>query len=355
MTPTLNVGVVGFGFAAATFHAPLITHTQGLKLRAISSSDAGKVKAAYPMLDVCDSASALFARPDIDLVVIPTPNETHFGLAALALAAGKHVVVDKPFTLDVAQAQDLITRAEQCGRLLSVFHNRRWDADFLSLQQVLASGSIGRVTHFESHFDRYRPQVRHRWREAGGPGSGLWYDLGPHLLDQAILLFGMPHSISLDLQRQRDGAATDDWFHAILRYDGLRVILHGSALAAKLGPRYLVHGTDGSFTKYGLDPQEDALKAGIRPDNAGWGIDPVPGVLTLANAHDPTGLDGLFDQTISGIPGDYTRYYAGIFDAIVAGRPNPVPANEALQVMRLIEAGLRSFNENRCMKIAEFE
>ncbi|WP_374404666.1 oxidoreductase [Niveibacterium sp.] len=347
MDSTVKVGIVGFGFATATFHAPLIASVPGLELVAMSSSDPAKVRAAWPQVDVCDSPDALFARPDIDLVVIPTPNETHYPLAVKALATGKHVVVDKPFTLDATEARDLIARAESAGRLLSVFHNRRWDADFLTVRQVLAAGVLGRLTHFESHFDRYRPLVRQRWRESGAPGSGLWYDLGAHLLDQTLQLFGAPQTVSLDLAKQRDGAAADDWFHAVLRYDNLRVILHASALVPDLGPRFALHGTLGSFTKYGLDPQEDALKLGGRPGASDWGVDPRPGTLTLSEA------DALTQREHAGERGDYSRYYAAVRDAILNGAPNPVPAGDALQVMQLIDLGLASFREGRVMTVGE--
>ncbi|WP_295996525.1 oxidoreductase [Rugamonas sp.] len=342
----LKVGIVGYGYATATFHAPLVRSVPGLELVALASSDAAKVRAALPQVDVCDTPQALFARPDIDLVVIPTPNASHYPLALAALAAGKHVVVDKPFTIDVAEAADLIARAEAGGRLLSVFHNRRWDADFLTVRQLLAAGTLGRVTQLESHFDRFRPQVQTRWRESGVPGSGLWYDLGPHLLDQALQLFGAPQTITLDLMRQRDGAATDDWFHAVLRYDNLRVILHASALTAQPGPRFVVHGTAGSYVKLGLDAQEDALKAGLAPGGAQWGIDPQPGTLTMA------GADGLAVRGHAGVDGDYRRYYAGVRDAILGVGANPVPAAEALQVMRWLACGQQSWRESRAVGLA---
>ncbi|PXW99220.1 putative dehydrogenase [Sphaerotilus hippei] len=347
MTQAIQVGIVGCGFATTTFHAPLIRSVPGLRLAAISSSDPDKVRAGWPGVDVCTSAQALFERPDIDLVVIPTPNDTHHPLALQALAAGKHVVVDKPFTLDVAQARELIELADRTGRLLSVFHNRRWDADFLTVQQLVAAGTLGRLTHVESHFDRFRPEVRPRWREGGGPGSGLWYDLGPHLLDQVLRLFGPPRTLSLDLATQRDGGQADDWFHAVLRYGELRVILHASALVAGLGPRFALHGTLGSYTKFGLDPQEDALKAGGCPGTPGWGADPAPGTWTRI------GADGLEASVLEGAAGDYTRYYAGIRDALVDGAPNPVPAREALQVMRLIELGHASVAEGRVVTVGD--
>ncbi len=336
MTSPLKVGIVGYGYAAKTFHAPLIAAVPGLQLAAISSSDPAKVGVDWPDVPVVTSPESLFASDEVELVVIPTPNDTHFPLAAQALAAGKHVVVDKPFTLTVGEARELIALAHRYRRLLSVFHNRRWDSDFLTVKQVLDEGVLGRVTHFESHFDRYRPEVRQRWRETAGPGSGLWYDLGPHLLDQTVQLFGTPQTINLDIARQRDGAVADDWFHAVLRYDERRVILHGSALVPAVGPRLIVHGTDGSFVKFGLDPQEDALKAGLHPGGVDWGQDTKLGRLTLRDG------DAIIERTVEGIPGNYGAYYAAIRDAIRLGTPNPVPPEQALHIMQLIELGVAS-------------
>jgi predicted dehydrogenase len=344
MASVLKAGIVGYGYATRTFHAPLIAAVPGLELAAVSSSDPAKVAADRPGLRVFPSPEALFADDEIELVVIPTPNETHFPLAAQALAAGKHVVVDKPFTLTTAEAKDLIALARRHDRLLSVFHNRRWDSGFLTLQAVLREGVLGRVAHFESHFDRYRPQVQARWREAGGLGGGLWYDLGSHLLDQAVQLFGIPDSIWLDLARQRDGAVADDWFHAVLRYGEMRVILHGSALVAAAGPHFTVHGSSGSFVKFGLDPQEDALKAGLQPGAPGWGSDPSPGRLTIHGA-------AAEERTVEGVPGNYLAYYAAVRDAIRLGAPNPVPAEQALLVMELIERGLESAQASRSLRV----
>ncbi len=346
LNTSLNVGLLGYGFASATFHAPLIAAVPGLRLAAIASSRPHDVRADWPDAAVCATAAELIARPDIDLVVIATPNDTHALLAAQALAAGKHVVVDKPFTLNVAEAQALIALAAQQQRLLSVFHNRRWDADFLSLQAVLQGGELGRVTHLESHFDRYRPVVRPRWRESGSPGSGLWYDLGPHLLDQALQLFGTPETLSLDLASQRDGGLADDWFHAVLRYGPMRVVLHASALTARVAPRFVVHGTGGSLVKWGLDTQEDALKAGLRPPRADWGTDPNPLHLTLSDDQ-----QALTESQRPCARGDYTLYYAGVRDALLHGAANPVPAHEAVQVMALIELGLASAAQGRVLPV----
>ena len=337
----LKVGIVGYGYASRVFHAPLIAAVPGLRLAAFSSSDPGKVEAHWPGVSLEPSAEALMARPDLDLIVIPTPNASHYPLARQALEAGKHVVVDKPFTLTLAEARSLEACAKQAGRLLSVFHNRRWDSDFLTLQSLLASGELGAIHHFESHFDRPNPQVRVRWRESAEPGAGLWYDLGPHLLDQALCLFGPPEALSLDLACQREGALIDDYFHAQLKYGQTRVLLHASTLVPLVGPRFTVHGSRGSYLKYGLDTQEASLKAGQRPPAPGWGFDPQPGSLsTLVEG-------GLETRVVPAIPGDYAAYYAGIRDALRLGAPNPVPASAAIQVMALIELGLLSAGERR--------
>lgn len=346
MNGSLKVGLLGFGYASATFHAPLIAAVSGLQLTAISSSRPQDVHATWPNVTVCETPEQLIAQPDIDLVVVATPNSTHAPLAAQALMAGKHVVVDKPFTLTVREAQDLMALARQQQRLLSVFHNRRWDGDFMSVQAALAGAELGRIVHFESHFDRYRPVVPQRWRDSGEPGSGLWFDLGPHLLDQALQLFGTPQTLSLDRAQQRDNSRADDWFHAVLHYDALRVVLHASALTAHVPPRFTVHGTRGSLVKWGLDTQETALKAGLRPPHADWGMDPNPLQWTLA-ADDLS----LTQRTSACLPGDYTRYYAGIRDAVQRGSPSPVPPEEALQVMALIELGLVSAQKGRRMTV----
>ena len=339
MTETLNVGIIGYGYASATFHAPLIASVQGLKLTAISSQHPDKVRNDWPDVAVESSPEALFARPDIQLVVIPTPNETHFPLATQALAAGKHVVVDKPFTVTLTEARTLKQQAKRSGLLLSAFHNRRWDADFLTLRQVLKEGTLGRIVHFESHFDRYRPKVQVRWREKPGAGTGLWYDLGPHLLDQAVQLFGMPESIALDLALQREGAQVDDWFHAVLRYGSMRAILHAGVLVPKPAARFLVHGERGTFSKRGLDTQEDRLKTGARPPQSDWGIDPVAAELTQWDG------DVRTDSTLSCTAGNYSEYYARIRDALLGVGENPVTVDEAIAVMALLEQGSQSLAE----------
>ena len=340
----LEVGLIGYGYAGRTFHAPLIAAVPSLALAAVASSDAAKVHADWPDVTVHADPLALIARDDIDLVVIATPNDSHHPLASAALRAGRHVVVDKPFTVTLGQARELRDLARQLGRVLSVFHNRRWDGDFLTVQRLLREGALGRIVEMESRFDRFRPEVKARWREGDGPGSGLWYDLGPHLVDQALRLFGPPQGVLLDRAPLRDGAVADDWFRATLRYERLRVLLHAGTLVAT-GPRFVLHGTRGSFTKDGLDTQEDALKLGARPRwpaGPGWGADPGPASLV---APAPDGALARSDVALES--GDYTAYYAALADAIRSDGRNPVPADEAIEVMALIEAGIESDRERR--------
>ncbi|BDI05167.1 oxidoreductase [Sphaerotilus microaerophilus] len=350
----LRVGLVGWGASSQVFHAPLITTTPGLELVGVVCRRPEVGLAARSVLgeavQVHAEPQALFERGDVDLVVIPTPNDSHHPLALAALRAGKAVVVDKPFTLDAAQARELIDEAERRQCLLSVFHNRRWDGDLLTARALLRSGRLGRLVHASLHFDRYRPVVPARWREAGGPGSGLWMDLGPHLLDQALQLFGAPVAIAADLACMRDGAVADDGFHARLRWaDGLRADLHASTLAAVPGPRFALHGTLGSWVKQGLDRQEDDLKAGQRPDPArpaDWGQDPSAGrLVTAADPQAPS--PATVEQPWPNEPGRYPAYYAGIRDALLGLAPNPVPATEALAVMQLLDLGRLSAAERR--------
>lgn len=339
MQRILNVALVGYGFVGKVFHAPLIAHTPGLRLHSVVSSDADKVHADYSDLRVVADAQIAFADPDIDLVVIAAPNTAHAPLAETALSRGKHVVVDKPFTVTLEEARQVVAHAARAQRIVSVFQNRRWDADFLTVQKLIAQNALGEVAEFHSHFDRYRPVVADRWRERDQPGSGVWYDLGPHLLDQALQLFGMPEAISADIALQRDGAQTADYFHVLLRYPKLRVVLHAGALVAANGLRFAVHGTRGSYLKHGMDPQEEALRDGQVPGQAGWGKDPQPGTLY-------SGAEARA-EVVESAPGDYLRYYALLRDAILQGNAPPVTTAQALQVMSMLEWGVRSSNERR--------
>ncbi|GHD62035.1 oxidoreductase [Jeongeupia chitinilytica] len=336
MKKQLQVGLIGYGHAGKTFHAPLIAATPGLKLAAIASSRPLAVGADWPDVGVEPDAEALIARRDLDLVVIATPNDSHAPLARAALLAGRNVVVDKPFTLTAAEAEGLAALAAQNGRLLSVFHNARWHADFIAVRAAIAAGRIGAVRQFESRIDRFRPEVRPRWREGAQAGAGLWYDFGPHLVDQALQLFGVPQTVWADLALRRDGALSDDDVHVVLGYRELRVVLGVSNLVVGGGHRFLVHGSSGSLVVDGVDSQAEQLRAGMRPGHPAWAFDARQ--MTLY-----TGTDGEPRKQHVDLPrGEYTAYYAGIRDALLGVGPNPVMPSDAVAVMRVIEAAISS-------------
>jgi predicted dehydrogenase len=348
-----QVALIGYGNAGRIFHAPLISGVPELALACICSSKPDAVLADWPQVRVVAAPEAVFADPQMEVVVIATSNASHYPLAKAALLAGKHVVVDKPCTVTLTETEDLLATARAQNRVLTVFQNRRFDADFLALQQVLASGQLGRIVHFESHFDRYRPIVPERWREQAIPGSGLWFDLGAHLVDQVLQLFGPPDDLQVDLACQREGAQVNDYFHAQLRYPttqpGLRVILHGSALVPSVGPRFVVHGTHGSFVKYGLDVQEDALKAGGRPqwgDTADWGCDPLVGEVTLPTE---TGTRVTLAPDVSG---NYLTYYAQLAAHLQGVQALPtVTPDQVHQAMQLLILGQQSAEEGRFVPV----
>lgn len=332
-TNPIRVGLLGYGYSGRTFHAPLLDAVPGIALRAVSSRDAAKVRLRYPAMEVYADPLALVAASDIDLVVIATPNDTHAPLARAAIEAGKHVVVDKPFALDLAEARDLVAQAERRGVMLSVFHNRRWDSDFLTIARAIDDGRVGTVSHFESHFDRFRPEVRDRWREREGAGSGVWFDLGPHLVDQAVQLFGRPDRVQASLAAQRPGAATDDWAHVVLFYGERRVVLHAGMSVAGGTHRFVVHGDRGSMVKHASDRQERQLLEGLPPGAPGWGSDDDALIM----------YDGLGNErSVPALPGDQRRYYAGIVAALTGAGPNPVPPADALLVMAIVEAAMQA-------------
>lgn len=341
MSEALNVALVGYGFVGRVFHAPLIATTPGLRLHTVVSRDAAKVHADLPDVRVLAEPAHAFADGAIDLVVVAAPNAVHASLAIAALQAGRHVLVDKPFTTSLDEARRVLEVARATGRLASVFQNRRWDSDFLALRSLLESGALGEPAELHSHFDRFRPQVPDRWRERAGPGAGLWFDLGPHLVDQALQLFGMPLSIQADIAAQRADAVVDDWFHVVLRYPRLRVVLHAGALVAANTLRLAAHGTGGSYVKHGLDPQEDALRAGTVPGAGDWGHDPSPGILTTI------GETGPVARVFDGPRGDYRACYAAMRDAILGRGEPPVTPAQALELMQVLEAGVASAASGR--------
>lgn len=333
----LNVALVGYGNAGKTFHAPLITAEPDLRLHSVVTRRPDALHADWPDARAVADFEAILRDPAIDLVVLATPDALHAAQAEAALSAGKAVVVDKPFALTLADARRLVDMSEARGLLLSVFQNRRWDADFLALQAEIASGRLGEVVTVESRFDRHRPVVRDRWRETDG--DGVWMDLGPHLVDQILVLFGRPLAIACDLAVQRPGGLTPDRVHAVLRYADRRVVLNAAMVCAAPDVRFAVHGLKGSWLKSGLDVQEDQSKAGLAVGGPGWGVDPRPGTFVDGATGDRTPTPGP--------PGDYRRFYAGVASALRGDGAPPVTAREALSVMEVLDAGLRSAASRR--------
>ncbi|MDG4860313.1 Gfo/Idh/MocA family oxidoreductase, partial [Streptomyces sp. T-3] len=328
----LRVGLVGYGLAGSVFHAPLIAATEGLALDTVVTSNPERQEQARTEhgADVRTAASPdeLWERADeLDLIVLASPNKTHVPLASAALKAGLPVVVDKPLAGTAAEARELAALADERGLLLSVFQNRRWDNDFLTLQKLIADGELGDVQRFESRFERWRPQLKGGWRESGNPEEigGLLYDLGSHVVDQALVLFGPAVQVYAEADVRRPNAeADDDTFIALTHANGVRSHLYVSATTAQLGPRFRVLGSRAGYVKYGLDPQEAALREGRRPTDEGeWGVEPESMWGGVGSGESPLTGGGKPEPTL---PGDYPAYYAGIAAALREGAPNPVTA-----------------------------
>ncbi|WP_269845225.1 Gfo/Idh/MocA family oxidoreductase [Allosphingosinicella deserti] len=321
--------MIGRGMAGTVFHAPLIRAVPEFELAAIAGSA---------------EAAALIADPAIDVVVIATPNRSHYPLAETALRAGKHVVVDKPLTVTSAEAVGLIALAAEQKRMLTVFQNRRWDGDYLTVKDAVRSGRLGEIALFEAHWDRFRPAIKPGWRETPAEGAGLFFDLGAHLIDQALQLFGTPEALTADIGAQRSDAEVDDYFRLTLHYGRLRVNLSAATLIAAPRPRFAVYGTGGALVKYGLDPQEAALKAGIDPRSPGFGEEGPDLYATF------TGADGA-EERIPAQPGRYVAFYEQVAAALCDGSPVPVEPADARAALRIIELARESARERRRIAI----
>jgi scyllo-inositol 2-dehydrogenase (NADP+) len=338
----LRVAVVGYGLAGSAFHAPLIAATPGMDVSAVVTGNAERAenaRRAYEGVDVFADFDSLIARADdIDLIVVATPNRMHAPTALAAIDAGIAVVIDKPFAVSVAEGESLIDAAAAHGVPLSVYQNRRWDGDFLTLRRLLDEGALGEVTRYESRFERWRPVAGTGWRESGSPSDagGLLFDLGPHLIDQALVLFGPVTHVYAEVDRRRAGVqADDDVFVALTHASGVRSQLWCSAIASDLGPRMRVLGTRSAYVKYGLDPQEAELRRGGRPDrDEAWGTESEASYGTLGVVGEAT--------PIATEPGAYQRYYEGIGAALRGEGDLPVDPRDSLEGLRIIEAARRS-------------
>ncbi len=344
----INTALLSYGMSGEIFHAPLLSADEGFALTTIVQRRSETARKRYPNVRIVRDAQEVFNDAAIELVIINTPNDSHFDYASQALQNGKHVIVEKPFTVTVKEADDLIALAKKNNRLISVFQNRRWDGDFMTIQKVVENKLVGKIAEFELHYDRYRNYIEAgTWKEEQGPGSGILYNLGSHMLDQVLVLFGMPNEVDARIGIQRPNGKVEDFYDIRMLYDDFHAIVKSSYLVREATPRYILHGTDGSFIKYGIDPQEQALKDGKIPGSAQWGVDPVElwGKLN-------TSITGLhFEGHIETIPGNYLQFYRNVYEAIRNEKPLAVKAEESRDVIKLIEACYESSRARKSVKL----
>jgi Predicted dehydrogenases and related proteins len=339
MEERITVGIASFGMSGKVFHAPLVSHHKNFRIKRIVERSKDEARMLYPNILLSRSIDDLLQDSEIEVIIVNTPDPTHYKLAKQCLDAGKHVIVEKPFTQTVLQGNELIELAQQKGKILSVFQNRRWDGDFLTVQHILDEKLLGRLVDYEAHFDRYKNIVpQNTWKERASSGTGALYNLGSHMIDQALVLFGMPEAVTGILKIMRTGGEVDDWYDIILHYPHVNVNLKTSLLVKEPGPRYILHGTQGSFLKWGLDPQEEAFKQGKNPNDRDWGRESEEWWGTLN-----TEKEGITHQRkYETLPGNYSAFYDALYESIAHGKELPVKPEEALNVIRIIEAVQKS-------------
>jgi scyllo-inositol 2-dehydrogenase (NADP+) len=342
----VRVGLIGFGLAGQAFHAPVVRGVAGMELACILERRGSKGRERYPEVRVARTLAEVLEDESIRLCVVATPNDSHFEIARACLIAGRDVVVDKPFTTTLTEAEELVRLATERGRLITVYQDRRWDGIFHTVRKIVVDGTLGTIAEYEARFDRFRPQPKPgAWRErANQPGAGVLFDLGPHLIDQALVLFGEPESITASAFCQRPTSEVDDAFDVCMEYPGLRASLRARIIAFAPGPHLLIHGTKGSFVKYGMDPQEARLRGDNPPDGkdwgAEWGLEPEEFWGTLSLVGEPS-------HKVRTERGDYRGFYANVRDAIEKGAALDVPPQQALRVMRAVLLAHKSSREGR--------
>jgi len=345
----VRVGLIGFGLAGQAFHAPMIRGIGGMELACVLERHTNKAKQRYPEVRIARSLDEMLSDKTINLVAVATPNDSHFSYAKACLEADRDVVVDKPMTATLAEAQELVRLAEQRGRLLSVYQDRRWDGAFLTIKKLVETGELGAVVEYEARFDRFRLDAKPgAWREqADFPAAGVLWDLGPHLIDGALVLFGEPKALSASALRQRESSAVDDAFDVFMEYPRLRVTLRARIIAYAPSHHLLLHGTQGSFVKYGMDPQEQILRSDHCPDGLDWGKD------WGLEAEERWGTLTRVNEKPRKIPterGDYRGFYANVRDAIENRAPLDVTAEQFLRSTRALVLAHKSSRERRVVR-----
>ncbi len=349
MEKPIVTALAAYGMSGEVFHAPLLSVNPLFNLKIIRERSKNRSLERYKNIKIVRSFDELINDKEVELVVINTPDNLHYEQSKQALLAGKHVVVEKPFVLKSAQGSELIQIARDKNLVLTIFQNRRWDGDFMTVKQIMDNNLIGRVVEFDSHFDRFRNFIRKSWKEDASYGSGTVYNLGSHLIDQAVVLFGMPQTITADIATLRTGGSVDDFFNIWLGYENIKVSLKATYLAKQPNARFTLHGNDGSFVKYGVDPQEADLKTGRLPDDYQWGSEPESrwGIL---NAE----FNGLhFKGKIQTLAGNYQAFYNNVFQAVRHGKALAVHPSEANNVIRIIEAAFKSHKTGSAVQLSE--
>lgn len=335
----LNVALCSYGMSGKVFHAPLITAEPRMHLHTVLQRNQPSALADYPQVNIVKTFDELIANPEIHMVVVNTPNEHHYPMAKAALLAGKHVVVEKPFTLSIAEGEELIALAHEKNRVLSVFQNKRLESDHLDAQQILQSGVLGRVVEVEWHYDRYRTNITHKkWKEDKLPGSGTWFDLGIHMVDSMLCLFGKPDAVYADMRSLRRAEGATDYFNTIFHYSDMRVLLRSSTYVSEKGPTVSIHGDKGSFLKFGQDVQESQMMRGIIPGMPGW-AQPGEDNYGIVHTHNDGGSER---KIIPGQRGCYEQYYHNIADAITGKAPLAFLPQQSLMGVELLLAAEQS-------------
>ncbi len=344
MKQIINTAIVGFGLSGKVFHAPFIDLHPGFRLSKVVERHTGHSQELYPEVEIVRDFNKIIDDQNIDLVVICTPNIYHYPMAKACLEAGKHIVVEKPFMPTSKEADEIIQLADEKDRKVFVYQNRRWDGDFLTIRKLMNSRLLGDIQYFESHFDRFSPdRKRAAWRDEELPGSGILFDLGSHLIDQALCLFGMPESIKADIRSQREGSMVDDFFEVTLSYSMVQAVVTAGMLVENHELRFLINGSKGTFIKYGLDPQEEKLKQGFKPEGDEWGTEDFENWALTTFVRE--GLH--FDGSIETEPGNYMAFYENVFAVLTAGAGMEVSPGQARDVIKLIELAFESNRINQ--------
>ncbi|RAW00047.1 Gfo/Idh/MocA family oxidoreductase [Pseudochryseolinea flava] len=344
----IKTALLSFGMSGEVFHGPLLRAHSGFDVTHILERTHQRSLKQFPAATIVRNIETIFNNNDIELIIVNTPNASHFDYAKAALEAGKHVVVEKPFSVTVEEADALIALAKVKGKVLTVFQNRRWDGDFLTVKKVVEGNLLGKIVEVETHYDRFRNYVEEgSWKEQRLEGTGILYNLGSHLLDQMIVLFGMPLSLDARMGIQRPQGQVDDYYDIRMQYKGFHTIIKSSYLVREQGPRYVLHGVEGSFVKYGIDPQEQALKDGLKPGSARWGHDEVSAWGKINTTTNGLHVEGKIET----VAGDYLAFYENVYEAIRNGATLAVKPEESRDGIRLIEACFESNAQQRAVKL----